>query len=141
MGNEVSCSSCGFPLGEKGGLPLPERGPCPQCGGTGRRIAIGTATEKAQPIHATGTPATIRAEARVFPPTIQVDEPSIEALEEVATVSEIVKEVRWINPTDEEGSYTCMAFDGQGNLLAMAEHRDWEDALLAVVEELGPGAS
>jgi hypothetical protein len=91
----------------------------------------------ANPIDAVASPAAIASTTELFPPTIRVEAP-IEAVEEVVTVSEKVKKVVWIEPSEPGGSFTCMVRDEDDNILAMAEHQDWQEALLAIAEDLTP---
>lgn len=58
--------------------------------------------------------------------------------EAVQTLAPIIHTLEWWEPTDAEGSWTLQARDGQGRLLAMSEQQSWEDALLAIAEELRP---
>jgi len=78
----------------------------------------------------------------VYPPTIVVgpegpsDESKVE--EAIETLEPIVHSLQWLEPTDENGSWTLQAFDGHGEQIAMTEAFSWEEALLAIAEKLDP---
>jgi hypothetical protein len=169
MTSEIVCARCNFMLGEKGQLSLPERGQCPRCGSSARRVVITAEPAEIEHIIATAPPGQVHATARSDVIRVRADlpratavgehrsdestldkqsathahtagEPTLEEIAAVVTVAEEVKEVAWIEPTDKNGSYTCTARDSSGKILAIAESRDWQEGLLAVAEELGPEA-
>ena len=57
------------------------------------------------------------------------------------TYPEKAKHIYWLEPTDEDGSYSCVVEDAQGKIIAMTEQKTADDALLAIIEQLGPSSS
>ena len=54
-------------------------------------------------------------------------------------VRQIEQRIVWMPPLDKKtGSYTAMAYDEDGHLIAMAEQGDWEDAIIAIADQLSP---
>jgi hypothetical protein len=148
---QVSCGECGYPLGEKGRLPLTERGSCPQCGGTARAFSIQPATEKgtAMPLGVAKRVSITPAQEKDTAVTLRIHdahhvqvagEPTIEEIEKVATVSERVRRVLWMEPTDINGSYTAMVYDENDELIAAAEKPTADEALAAILLALMPEA-
>jgi hypothetical protein len=132
----VSCINGHVIEGERPDTLPEERRPCPECGTTGRAIAISVndrlsiGVEEGSSPH-TIEPESIQSEERVYPPVVEL-------VERVAVLLPVTYRVEWIEPTGPEGSYTLSVYGPEDELLDMAESRDPEDAILAVAERLDP---
>lgn len=101
---------------------------CPDCGAQVVRIGQAIEHDEARPVilrpedawhaHIASTPTLTQHTVLTHP----------------ATVPAIVRTLVFMEPTDEHGSYTVMAYDGQDRLLATTEEPSLDDALLAIAD-------
>jgi hypothetical protein len=123
----IYCDNCGALLGVEGPLPLHQRGRCKWCGSTDRRLEenVTDGLQIRDAIHLNGIEST-------------TDVGTLRIWGSPATVREKKKYISWMEPTGKDGAFTAMVHNENGDLIDMSVQKEWEDAVLAVIERLGP---
>ena len=111
--------------GETPDTRVEDRRPCPECGTTARAISMSVTA-------AIGTVASPSPPAPSPPPSSLGD-----LADRVAAFYTDIT-VRCYEPSGPGGSWIIQAFDSDSETIAMAEHLEWEEAALSILEQLNP---
>lgn len=143
--NRVQCADCKEYVDEAPNVAPGERVPCPACGSTARIVRMsahgqGTGTGWAR---LTVKPPAASAVASAGEPTVIARSKStVPPFQQSATVRvtmpTVARQIQWIPPTADGGSFTMMALDGDGKVLAIVECASWDDGYLELAEDLRP---
>lgn len=117
--------------GEAPDTAIEDRRPCPECGTTARAISVSVG-EAIETKDAVVRPKTIEVQTQFYPPSVRDD-----LLDRVAALHLDIT-LRWYEPSGPGGSWTFHAIDADSETIAMAENPEWQDAALAILDQLEP---
>lgn len=144
MTGEVFCAKCDTELGEVSAAETDANSPCPDCGSLARRVNVpirpATEKEQANPVVVRASPATISVRASEAMPVEgkghMTEADDTMSGKGVVTVPSTVRKLVRMDPMDEDGSYTVMAYDEDDNLIEIVEQPTLDDALLTMSDRL-----
>lgn len=128
--DDVHCGQCGLGLDESPGTPGNERQPCSDCGSRVRRFAL----------RLTGlVTCSGSADLRITRPTSIPSQLEVSASRGEVTLNPIVRRLEYLPPTDSDGSWTCLVYEGDSTEpIGLAEKKQSQDAFAAVFDLLLP---